>query len=475
MRISVKLLTIASCAALAAVLGGCGGNAAVEDEPQEAPAPAVEPTPAPELEPERAEAPEPEEPEPTIPECCFTTHDGKIVDTAGNEIASSLNEEDANDTSSRKGKDETRMVGALAEDRILLARYTSQYDEEWHTEYDPQTHLLLADAKGNTIADLDDITAKYGSLEFSIEDHSPYFSDGRFALCLNYQGESNTVGFVTIVIDTEGREVFSIGNSANCTFPTEFGREGCSPFEYGHAYFSSLESILDVDGNIVAQGMDHFVTGMAGKDYNYYRHDGSGAYVVSDVWNNDGTAFDLKALSSDSISFNSSTGAVAKVLGGNVLQLEGTEANPHGGSSRDVSGLYNVAAGTWIVPLGPSQESHLIAYGSTENQIYVSAESEAYVLGAESNASDTADAKYACIMDGEGKVIFDMSMSGIEPYCQSDSYFRGQHVIGGYWLIQCGASGSTSYLIYFDENNKYIGAQPTTLTNTQLSLYGVVD
>ena len=461
--------TSTTCAVALACCLSLGGLSVACASEQADPAPAAQST---------SDTAQDQDAELAIPEHYFTAGDGKIVDVFGNVIDAPINEESTG-FKEDGGRDEVRYWGALAQDRVLKVHTTSSYDAEWRTEYDLTTHVELVDSQGATVADLDPVLSAYGA-SYSIMATSDHFADDRFAINAVYELDDGSTSYVTVVVDREGTEIYSMGDNPLCTYAAF--AYGCAPtYAYGLALTNDLDDylserkfnlsvFLDVNGAVVSV-CEHVVQGALGPNYCFYDSHGRGSSVNDQfVWNLNGEQFRAETLSTDTIRFEGGDQAFEDALGSNILVIEGSESNPYGGTSRTVLGLYNVATGTWIVPAFCGRMNYT---GSVDGRIYVSAYCKELLLGQPvADEAATYDfPRYSCIMDENGTIVFDLAMSGIELTAEDGAYFEAEPVVDGYWLITCGAARDRSYLIYFDEDGVYTGAVPTTLHPSSAYLY----
>lgn len=168
--------------ALAAVgIAVANPSAAPAPEPELGSVQASDPQPAPEP------APEPEsdptaEPALAIPNRYFISstnfhpsgaYDVCLTDLEGNEVVFE--------------NPDMRPMGGFSEGKVLVTWETSEYDEEWDTEFDEMTHYGLVDATGAMVVDLTDLVHGYGyTFQGNLQDasvtNSPTYADGRLVL-----------------------------------------------------------------------------------------------------------------------------------------------------------------------------------------------------------------------------------------------------------------------------------------------------
>ncbi|MFR1167686.1 MAG: hypothetical protein ACLSDQ_08895 [Adlercreutzia equolifaciens] len=178
--------------AAAAVMALAAVGIAVAN-PFAAPAPEPEPAsveaPAPDLAPE-PEAPAEPEPALAIPNRYFVsstnfhpsgTYDVCLTDLEGNEVVFE--------------NPDMRPMGGFSEGKVLVTWETSEYDEEWDTEFDEMTHYGLVDATGAMVVDLTDLVHGYGyTFQGNLQDasvtNSPTYADGRLVLFIEWSGGS---------------------------------------------------------------------------------------------------------------------------------------------------------------------------------------------------------------------------------------------------------------------------------------------
>lgn len=139
------------------------------------PQPAPEPAPEPESDPTA-------EPALAIPNRYFISstnfhpsgaYDVCLTDLEGNEVVFE--------------NPDMRPMGGFSEGKVLVTWETSEYDEEWDTEFDEMTHYGLVDATGALVVDLTDLVHGYGyTFQGNLQDasvtNSPTYADGRLVL-----------------------------------------------------------------------------------------------------------------------------------------------------------------------------------------------------------------------------------------------------------------------------------------------------
>lgn len=441
--------TTVACGALALTLAGCG-------QPQQ-------PEPAPEASAATQEAPkeeaEPQEAKLAIPNCTFTDSGHELVDVTGkpmeNPVANMI------DPGQNESEDETQLIGLATQDRYVVLTTSSEYDKEWDTAYDKKSSFSVIDGEGKTVASLDDALSKYGTAyELNTRGGSSTlaFTNDCFILPLTVLDKQEQRHSVNVVIDRDGKELFSVGDLPACTIQssdsdTDLRFYNGAHFVYGNKTIVDTSgktlATVDTDGDIRLCGEGHYA-GLGHKVGQIFNYDGS-------------LALDVTTLSDDKIAYGFR--AIDAVLGDNLLLLEGQEQNPHGGSSRTVKGIYNLATSSWAVE--PSC-GLMNARPSYNGLVYVSAKSKDVLEGTYSNA-DSDDDGYACLINASGDVVFDLSMSGIDKLADLTE-FDAMYLSDGYWYLQgfkgnppLNEDGAISLIAYFDESGKYVGCTPTTM------------
>lgn len=106
-------------------------------------------------------------------------------------------------------------MGGFSEGKVLVTWETSEYDEEWDTEFDEMIHYGLVDDTGALVVDLTDLVHGYGyTFQGNLQDasvtNSPTYADGRLVLFIEWSGGS--YGAV-VVLDEQGKVVFTVGDA----------------------------------------------------------------------------------------------------------------------------------------------------------------------------------------------------------------------------------------------------------------------
>lgn len=423
-----------ACAALAVSLGGCGRPAQPEAEAE----------PAPET-PAAAEAPEPEEPELAVPDASFLTFDG--VYTVSGEPVEAF-------TELTEGDDGWRHLGLLTEDRAVMYRTSSEHDDEWDTDYDERLHLMLVDGKGEKVADLDEVLSAHGT-PVEVDQHagteSVAFVDGVAMLPVVYENGTGGRATATVVIDRDGKEVFSAGDAPGCTVQGAFSD---SPLRFfgGERFHFDSKGVVDATGRTLGTVATDGSVELVGPGH-YATRDNT----VGNVYNLDGSpVVNVEDLSSGDISFGFRS--IDKLLGDDLLLVEGSQANPHGGSSRTVRGIYDVGAGSWVVEPTPGL---LDAAPSYDGTVFVDARSEDVLDGTYTEA-DSAKDGYSCILSADGTLLFDLAKAGVDT--SEGAAFDAVYLGSGYWYVDPAPigleGGAKGLVVYIDEDGAYVGAQP---------------
>lgn len=440
--------TTVACGALALTLAGCGQPKQPEPVPEASAA--TQEAPA-------EKAPEPQEAKLAIPNCAFTDSGHDLVDVTGKSLESPIT------TMSDPGQSEseTKLIGLAAQDRYVVLATSSEYDKEWDTAYDKKSSFSLIDGEGKTVASLDDVLSKYGTAyELNTRGGSSTlaFTNDCFILPLTVVDEQGQRHSVNVAVDRDGKELFSVGDLPACTIQstdsdTDLRFYNGAHFIYGNKTIVDTSgktlATVDTDGDIRLCGEGHYA-GLGHKVGQIFNYDGS-------------LALDVTTLSDDKIAYGFR--AIDAVLGDNLLLLEGQEQNPHGGSSRTVKGIYNLATSSWAVE--PSC-GLMNARPSYNGLVYVSAKSKDVLEGTYSNA-DSDDDGYACLINASGDVVFDLSMSGIDKLADLTE-FDAMYLSDGYWYLQgfkgnpaLNEDGASGLIVYFDESGKFLGCTPTTM------------
>lgn len=412
-----------ACAALAMSLAGCG-QPAQQPESQTDTAPAQEQAAT-------EEVPAKEQAKSAVPNATFSTSGG-LVDVAGKPVDADLGTDDAEEGA-------WSPVGVMAEDRLIVMK----------TDTDESLHFAVADGTGQIVADLDDTLSKYGTVDALDTGAMASFANGLAVLPLQVTAPSGETGFVSVMLEPDGSEAFSVGTVPGCTIE---GHPGGAPQRFidGERYLPNIDKIVDEDGEVVASPTKKVVIVGDG----YYATVG---HDRGKVYKNDGSlALDVETLSSDKYAF--SFQSIKGVLGDDVLLLEAQEQSANGGASRTVTGLYNVDEGQWVVP--PS-EGLLEATPTFDDQIYVRAQSKDVLDGSYDRTSSGNDG-YACIIDADGKVLFDLASSGIDG--AGDGAFRAQYLSAGYWQVTSDSKDFAAQVIYIDDDGSYVGAEESSFT-----------
>ena len=441
--------TTVACGALALTLVGCGQPKQSEPEP-EAPAAAEETS--------KEESPEAQEAKLTIPNCTFTDSGRELVDITGAPMESPIT--NMFDPGQSESETETQLIGLAAQDRYVVLTTSSEYDKEWDTTYDKKSSFSVIDGEGKTVANLDDTLSKYGvACELNTRGSgSLAFTDDCFILPLMAVDEQEQRHFINVVIDREGKELFSVGDLPACTIQSSDSDTDLRFYNDAHFIYGN-KTIVDTKGKTLATVDTDGDIRLCGEGY----YAGLG-YKVGQIFNYDGSlALDVTTLSTDKISYGNR--AIDAVLGDNLLLLEGQEQNPHGGSSRTVRGIYNLATSSWVIEPSTGLENARPSYNGL---IYVSAKSKDVLDGTFTNAESDKDG-YACIINTSGDVVFDLSMTGIDKLADLTE-FDALYLSDGYWYLQgfkgnppLNEDGAIGLIAYFDESGKYVGCTPTTM------------
>lgn len=452
--------------AAAAVMALAAVGIAVAN-PFAAPAPEPEPAsveaPAPDLAPE-PEAPAEPEPALAIPNRYFVsstnfhpsgTYDVCLTDLEGNEVVFE--------------NPDMRPMGGFSEGKVLVTWETSEYDEEWDTEFDEMIHYGLVDDTGALVVDLTDLVHGYGyTFQGNLQDasvtNSPTYADGRLVLFIEWSGGS--YGAV-VLLDEQGKVVFTVGDAEAFQFADEgaAGRE----FTYNLAMMNApdcyrdgvlaLQGIdgamfLDVDGNVLYQAEGH-PTSIGG---GCVIPDDSGT-VVTDYASNvllDIASFNVEG-DIDGAAFTGD-----QVSSGGVVCVRAEKVNPHGGANKNLVGLYSVSAKKWIVPLAEGS----LSFTAADGLVYVTADSKERLIegyGAEGDGSSDA---YSCLMDLQGAIVADaatLAASGAD----LSADFDGRYLQDGYWLLGEREGG----LVAYAENGKVAGIAPAPEHGVDVTLY----
>ena len=362
-----------------------------------------------------------------------------------------------------------RPMGGFSEGKVLVTWETSEYDEEWDTEFDEMIHYGLVDDTGALVVDLTDLVHGYGyTFQGNLQDasvtNSPTYADGRLVLFIEWSGGS--YGAV-VLLDEQGKVVFTVGDAEAFQFADEgaAGRE----FTYNLAMMNApdcyrdgvlaLQGIdgamfLDVDGNVLYQA-EGYPTSIGG---GCVIPDDSGT-VVTDYASNvllDIASFNVEG-DIDGAAFTGD-----QVSSGGVVCVRAEKVNPHGGANKNLVGLYSVSAKKWIVPLAEGS----LSFTAADGLVYVTADSKERLIegyGAEGDGSSDA---YSCLMDLQGAIVADaatLAASGAD----LSADFDGRYLQDGYWLLGEREGG----LVAYAENGKVAGIAPAPEHGVDVTLY----
>lgn len=413
------------------VMGGCSSNEA--PEPPQAPA-----QEASSPEPEGAPEPEPE-PEPAkldIPNQYFLTGLGfasgggsvnqwGLEDLEGNQVPFEIAE--------------MMPMGGFAEGRIFVTWETSEYDEEWETEFNEATHYALLDQTGKIVKDLTDLVDSFsfysqGFFEGAKVVNQPIYVDGRMVLCLEGAGSSQTI----VVLDEQGNVVFTVGDSDRyryadegtvpVEFDIDFDTRGSSTIDA--AYHDGVlcidnRLIVDPNGIILAQNEDHLES--LGNGYMMAGFDATAAVDYSGNVVFDPSSLNVEGDIEDAEIFalNGQPGASG------IVSVQAEKVNPHGGENKDLKGLYCISTQKWLVPL---QEGDLSFSEANEGMIWVSVESKNHILEGYGATDDDENSAYSCLMDVQGNIVVDDATAGIEEDGKAIGGSNPYYLQEGYWV-----------------------------------------
>lgn len=387
-----------------------------------------------------------------VPQTCFIVESGnsdspyELVNLEGNRVE--LSNPDA------------QVVGAFSEGYALARWNTSEYDEEWDTEHDKQTHFGLVDATGNISVDLASMLKDAGvggNLDTSSGSDSR-FMDGRMIVHLEPITTNEGIGEEGYaVIDKQGKLQYMLGRgSGNLSGnPRElFFHDGVLALQG-----SGFDCLIDVDGKVlVTEDKAGYAPISVGKGY--YRTD----VDHQKVYKYDGSvAFDAKSANTGDIT--EAELSFSQPNGGGFISIDAKIKNPYGGQDKSLTGIYSIDGGKWIVPLQEgdiefstpfdgliwirSQES--VSYGaSSSDQVEATSESgisdASSALGS-SNSDSTSDTtiEKSKIVDANGNVVFDSSMADLSMGVGES--FDVEYLHDGYWYVSNnGSNGSIVYI-----------------------------
>ncbi len=412
-------------------LSGCSKSeeSAPAPEPvQEAPAP--EPEAAPADEPE----PEPEAAKLSIPNRYFLT--GLRMTADGNAV-NQWGLEDLEGNQAPFENPEMYPMGGFSEGRIFVAWETSEYDEEWDTEFNNLTHYALLDQTGKIVKDLTDLVHSFefysqGSLHRAEVENNPTYVDGRMVLRL---GGFNSPVFV--VLDEQGNVIFTVADSDfyqyadEGTVPVEFdiqfemrGSATSSDNAYRDGVLCIGGCILSTDGTVLAQN-EEYLESLG----NGYMLDGFDADVVVDYSGN--VVFDPSTLNVPGDIENARLFAFDDQPGANsIVSVVAEKVNPHGGANKDLAGLYCISTQKWLVPF---QEGDLRFGTPNEGLIWVSVDSKNHILEGYGATDDDRDRDYSCLMDIQGNIVADGSTASLEEDGEPLGADFPEYLQEGYW------------------------------------------
>lgn len=425
-------------------LSGCSKS----EEPAPAPEPVQEaPTPEPEAAPADEPAPEPEKAKLSIPNQYFLTGveitpDGRFVNRWG------LGDLEGNQVPFENP--DMWPEGGFAEGRILVSWETSDYDEEWDTEFNNLTHYALVDQTGKIVKDLTDLVHSFdfysqGTFRCAEVEDNPTYVDGRMVLRLG-----GLDGPVFVVLDEQGNVKFTMGYSDlyqyadEGTVPVEFDIETGvigSATSADNAYHDGVLCIgdrllVDSDGEILAQNEDYLES--LGYGYMLAGYD---ADKVVDYSGN--VLFDVNTINVPGDIENARLFARDGQPGASgIVSVVAEKVNPHGGDNKNLAGLYCISTQKWLVPL---QEGDLTFGTPHEGLIWVSVDSKNHILEGYGATDDDRDRDYSCLMDIRGNIVADGSTASLEEDGEPLGGACPTYLKEGYWLFR-GKPGVVAYI-----------------------------
>ncbi|MCP2078212.1 zinc ribbon domain-containing protein [Adlercreutzia equolifaciens] len=431
----------------------------------EAPAPGSEPASEPEAPaaPEPAPAPEPE-PALAIPNRYFIS--GTNFHPSG---AYDVCLTDLEGTEAVFENPDMRPMGGFSEGKVLVTWETSEYDEEWDTEFDEMIHYGLVDDTGALVVDLTDLVHSYGyTFQGNLKDvsvtNAPTYANGRLVLFIEWSGGS--YGAV-IVLDEQGKVVFTVGDAEAFQFADEgaAGREftynltmmnASDCYRDGVLALQGINGVmfLDVDGNVLYQ-TEGYPTSIGG---GCVIPDDSGT-VVTDYAGNvllDITSFNVEG-DIDGAAF-----AGDQVSSGGVVCVRAEKVNPHGGANKDLVGLYSVSAKKWIAPLAEGS----LSFTAADGLVYVAADSKDRLIGGYGAEADGSSDTYSCLMDLQGAIVADAATL-VASGADLPTGFDGRYLQEGYWLLGEGED----QLVAYAESGKIAGTAPAPEHGVDVPLY----
>lgn len=460
-RVAAKgvMLSLASLLITGALVG-----CATQEEPEPAPAPEPEAVaPEPELAPEPEPEPEPEQPKLAIPNHYFLSgvnfksggsmgageaaYDPALADLEGN-IAAYENPD-------------MRSMGGFSEGRVCVSWETSEYDEEWDTEFDEVTHYGLLDETGKLVLDLTDLvhsfdfTSKAGNSEtkeiFSVG-NSPMYVDGRLVLDL---------GSIIVVLNEKGETVFTVGDPTQY----EYAEEGYVPPKFdiemplrahdgvyrdgvmllnGASVYDDMV-IVDADGNILAQG--EYLNSL-GKGY---MTDGDEPTAVTDYSGK--VLFDPSSLNVPGDVENARLDLVTVLGIDGLVVVKADKINPHGGADKELTGLYCVSTQKWVVPM---QEGSLNITSAHDGIAWVTADSKNFIVEGYGAEDDDVNEKYTCAMNTQGEIVLDAETPAVADCYLRPSFDAPTYLGEGYWTFD----SQRETVLYFKDGVLVGSAKP---------------
>lgn len=448
--------------------------AAPEPAPQAELAPVAAPEPAPDPDPAPAPAPEPEpqaaEPESALPKAWFagTSGDGyTIVSSAGAAVTPQCPDPDA----------EVMLLTPFSGGWSLGSWKTAEYDAEWDTYHDEQTHYGLFDQTGAMKVDLDPAAASLGITgESKARSTAVAFADGRLVLSLTPFTDGERAA--SAVIDEAGQTVF--------TFDKEGDAIGTSQFSGQFTFHDGVMQLVDAAGIVLVGTDGQVLVGKRDLGEDYPESLGLGWYMRAPT--RDGKVYGYDG----SVAFDASSVNDGEVAGGElyyeqpgacgIVCVRAERVNPYGGTNKELFGLYSVGTQQWLVPMG----EELTGFGSahdgliwartepaTADEAATSTDSAAAGSQGASGEAASDDAvsvvngaagPHSTILDAEGNVVFDASMAPADLSIPAD--FTAQYLHDGWWGIRSDGNSEPYALVYI-ENGKYVGAMdaPDGLTS----------
>ncbi len=447
------LLALAALAVVAA-LTGC----AAQEEPEPAPVPepeavAPEPEPAPEPESE----PEPEQPKLAIPNRYFLSSktisypDGMsrkcLVDLEGNEVPFEI-------------PDVTPM-GGFAEGYLFGSWDTSEYDEEWDTEFDKLTHYGLFDKTGKLAVDLTEVVHGFeypndGEMVLARVINEPTYVDGRMVLVVEVNHSGN---IVIVVLDERGEVKFTVGSSeiyqyADDGFTAPSFTVECPVLGSSYAFHDGVLQldgpldkgvIVDTDGAVLYRGSVVNAISL-GKGYLLvHEEDAPRDTKVTDYAGNvvfDAASIEVAGDVENAGFYHQQPGAYG------IVVVTAEKINPHGGDNKDLAGLYCVQTQKWLIPM---QEGEIEFGSGHDGLIWVSADGKSSITDGYGAADEDSGSRYSCIMDPQGTIVVDganplLSSAGISADFKCPVYLRE-----GYYLFAVPGGVSDWQIAYFHD------------------------